>query len=407
MKKSLLLFAVLLGFSEIIAAQTASKELYYQGETDSLYSDILKENRKFFIYNPQSTRVLKMGDHAYPVLYLLDGNSSFAMVSQIINWLSTDAVPPMIVVGILNTNRTRDYTPSYIPDDPTGFDVSQSGGGEAFLDFIEKELIPHIDKNYKTTPYRTFVGHSLGGLLTGYTLATRPHLFNNFLSLDPTTTWDEGMLIRTMKEGGTDGRFSRKGYFLGVADAEPTGQERVDSLLDVFRSHNLQLADYLNQRTDLNFLFRNYPQGSHGDMVVPAIYDGLKFLFSWYAELNFEMITSADPLFSKDVSSQELSERINDIHQKLSSHFGYEVKPNEDLINSLGYWSMQAGDMDKSKLFFEMNISNYPESANVYDSMGDYFVAVENKDEAIRFFREALKRDDNVHTKKKLDELQE
>lgn len=75
MKKALLLFAVLLGFSGIIAAQTVSNPLYYQGETDSLYSEILKENRKFYVYNPQSTRVLKMGDHEYPVLYLLDGNS--------------------------------------------------------------------------------------------------------------------------------------------------------------------------------------------------------------------------------------------------------------------------------------------------------------------------------------------
>ena len=407
MKKTLTLFAIIFGFIGIIAAQTANQPLYYQGETDSLYSEILKENRKFHIYNPQSTRMLKMGDHEYPVLYLLDGHSSFAMISQIINWLSTDAVPPMIIVGILNTNRTRDFTPTHVTEDPTGFDVSQSGGGEAFLDFIEKELMPHIDKNYKTTPYRTFIGHSLGGLLSGHALATRPHLFKNFLSLDPTSIWDEGVLIRKLKEAGQNGNFSGKGYFLGVADPEPTGQARVDSLLDVFRFHNRQLADYLKQSEDLNFLFKNYPQASHGDMVVPGIYDGLKFLFSWYAELQFEMITSADPFFSKHLSTQELSERINDIHLKLSSHFGYDVKPNEDLINSLGYWSMQAGEMDKSKLFFEMNVNNYPESANVYDSMGDYFVAAENKEEAIRFFMEALKRDDNVHTQKKLAELQE
>lgn len=329
------------------------------------------------------------------------------MVSQIMNWLTTDAIPPMIIVGILNTNRTRDYTPTHVPTDPSGFDLSQSGGGDAFLDFIEKELIPYIDKNYRTTPYRTFVGHSLGGLLTGYTLAKRPHLFKNFLSLDPTSDWDNGLMLRALKEAGTNGRLSGKGYFLGVANPAPMGEEKMDSLLEVFRFHNQQLSKYLNNRTELNFLFKNYPNASHGEMVVPGIYDGLKFLFSWYGELNFEIIIAADPILNKDVSNQELSARIKEIHEKLSSHFGYEVKPNEDLINSLGYWSMQAGDMDKSKLFFEMNVTNYPESANVYDSMGDYFVAVENKEEAIRFFREALKRDDNVHTKKKLDELKE
>lgn len=389
----------------MVNAQNA-ESLYYQGIVDSLYSEILNETRHFYIYEPQSTRQLEMAKTEHPVLYLLDANSQFALTSQIVKNLSFDAIPSMLIVSILNTNRTRDLTPTHVPSDPSGFDLSQSGGGDKFLDFIEEELIPYIDQKYKTTPHRTFIGHSLGGLLSGYTLATRPHLFNNVISLDPSSTWDDGLMFRSLKNAGDEGKLAGKGYALAVADPEPTGNETIDSLLATFRIPNEQMADYLDQVEGLNFQFKNYPKGNHTDMVIPGTYDALKFLFSWYADLNQQMLDAADPFISKDLSDQELMDRIEEIHHQMSEHFGYQVKPKEDMINALGYWSMQAGSMSRSKLLFELNISNYPESANVYDSMGDYYMAVDNTEEAARFYREALTRDENPGTRSKLDQIE-
>ncbi|MCR9083117.1 MAG: prolyl oligopeptidase family serine peptidase [Cyclobacteriaceae bacterium] len=65
-----------------------------------------------------------------------------------------------------------------------------------------------MDQKYQTTPYRTFVGHSLGGLLSGYALATRPHLFNNVISLDPTTTWDGTILVKKLKVAAEQGKLA-------------------------------------------------------------------------------------------------------------------------------------------------------------------------------------------------------
>lgn len=97
---------------------------------------------------------------------------------------------------------------------------------------------------------------------------------------------------------------------------------------------------------------------------------------------------------------------LESIYQRMSSHFGYPVKPQEDMINSLGYWALQTGDLERAKMLFEMNIKNYPESANAYDSMGDFYMVSDQKEDAIRFFKEALKRDDNAGTRKKLEELE-
>lgn len=392
-----LLFFTLSGFGQ---------QLYYQGHTDSLYSNILGEQRHLLIYHPQSNRTLKMGETPSPVVYLLDGDSQFSVTTQLLKQLSFDAMPPSIVVGIVNTNRTRDLTPTQIGSDPSGFDVSQSGGGDAFLDFMENELIPYIEQNYKTTPYRTLIGHSLGGLLSGYTLATRPHLFHNIISLDPTTTWDDGMLVKKIEEAAEAGKLAGKGYFFAVADSDPTGNSQIDSLLNSFRIPNEQVRDILSHRTDLSFMYKNYPQGTHTDMVIPGIYDGMKFLFAWYADLQLEIFNVADPIVGSSKTTEELIERMKSIYQRMSERFGYTVKPQENMINSLGYWALQAGDLERSKALFAMNVSNHPESANVYDSMGDYFMAVGNQDEAIRFFKEALKRDENAVTRKKLEQLE-
>lgn len=405
MKKLLLLLFSVICCHTIGKAQNPAP-LYYQGIIDSLYSEVLGETRYLYIYEPQSTRQVEMAKTDHPVLYLLDANSQFALTTQILNKLSFDATPSMLIVSVLNTNRTRDLTPTHVPADPSGFDLSQSGGGEAFLDFIEKELIPYIDQNYRTTPYRTFIGHSLGGLLSGYALATKPHLFNNVISLDPTSTWDDELMYRSLKEAGDNGKLAGKGYALAVADPEPTGNEMIDSLLTTFRIPNEKMADYLDQVEGLNFHFKNYPKGTHTDMVIPGTYDALKFIFSWYADLNEQMIDAADPFISKDLSDEELIATIEEIHRQMSEHFGYQVFPKEDMINSLGYWSLQAGSRNRSKLLFEMNISNYPESANVYDSMGDYYMATGDSVEAARYFREALKRDQNSGTRAKLDQIE-
>ena len=93
----------------------------------------------------------------------------------------TSFFPRMIIVGILNTNRMRDLTPTHIQGSPEYDDSTifkSTGGGKQFMSFMEKELIPYIDSTYSTAPYRMFIGHSLGGLMVIDALFHHKHLFN-------------------------------------------------------------------------------------------------------------------------------------------------------------------------------------------------------------------------------------
>jgi predicted alpha/beta superfamily hydrolase len=107
----------------------------------------------------------------YPVVYLLDADAHFESVVGMIRQLSeingNTNCPAMIVVAIPNTDRTRDLTPTHIVSDlPNMYSnfSKNTGGGENFVAFMEKELMPHIDSVYPTQPYRLLIGHSFGGL---------------------------------------------------------------------------------------------------------------------------------------------------------------------------------------------------------------------------------------------------
>lgn len=142
------------------------------------YSGVLAEKRRAIIHLPLN--YFKDSAKQYPVMYVLDGTSQDQHTMDKLTVLSDGGLlPECIVVGIPNVrgSRNRDQTPPFMQtevEDPK----SPFGKGDAFLDFIEKELIPKIDSNYRTTGYKTISGHSRGALFVLYTLLEKPELFN-------------------------------------------------------------------------------------------------------------------------------------------------------------------------------------------------------------------------------------
>src|SRR4051794_11383779 len=112
----------------ILSVQGQKDNKIVIGKIDSVYSNILNEQRKIWIYTPDMTSGNL--NQRYPVLYLLDGDGHFASVVGMIQQLSqvngNNVYPEMIVVGIPNTDRTRDLTPTHIVSDPPAMDSSSS-----------------------------------------------------------------------------------------------------------------------------------------------------------------------------------------------------------------------------------------------------------------------------------------
>ena len=101
-------------------------------------------------------------------------------------------------------NRTRDYTPTaFTPPDKNHYlasnpvDYLHSGGADAFLDVIKKEIIPYIEQNYRVHKSdRVLIGKSMSGLAAAHAAITRPNLFNRYLIISPAIWWDDWLYER-------------------------------------------------------------------------------------------------------------------------------------------------------------------------------------------------------------------
>src|SRR6185295_12576295 len=155
-----------------------------QGTIDkiTLKSSVLGEERTILVRTPAGYAKNKAG---YPVLYMTDGDAHMGHTASTIEFLARNGrMSEMIVVGITNTDRTRDLTPTKAVG-PQAAQFPTAGGADNFLKFIATEVIPEIENRYRVQPYRVLAGHSFGGLFAVHTLITKPELFNSYVAVSP------------------------------------------------------------------------------------------------------------------------------------------------------------------------------------------------------------------------------
>ena len=379
------------------------------GTIDTVHSSILNENRAIWIHVPGSDQNYIYSPTRYPVIYLLDGDAHFDYVVGMMHQLSqingNTICPEMIVVGIPNTDRTRDLTPTNMK--PTAqMDsnfVKTSGGGEKFISFIEKELIPYIDSLYPTAPYRMLIGHSFGGLMVIYTLLNHSNLFNSYLAIDPSLWWDNQVILKQAQKNLDTEDLNGKRLYVAMANTLPnnedTSQIRTDTSLA--KGHPvsiLEFIDLLKNKSNNGLIsdWKYYNQDNHGSVPLIATYGALHFFFNFYRlpsfAVLFDSLTNTDSLLTAYA-------------EKLSMNMGYKILPQESLVNGLAYNFLANKMLSKAFSLFEMNIKNYPNSFNVYDSMGDYYSAISNKEEAIEYYEKALTIKEYPETRGKLEKL--
>jgi predicted alpha/beta superfamily hydrolase len=265
MKTRLLILGLLivLGYAGNIATAQSS------GVRDSLYSDILQEQRYIQIripdnYDPESYE-------KYTTIYLLDGEWNIELFPFIHIFTRQEGyLPEAIFIGLPNTyinnrnQRDRDFLPS--------------NNADGFLDFLEQELIPYIDKNYPSSGENILFGHSYGGLFTMYTYLSRPHLFESYIATDPPFSWNNGYVLHL----AADTFKVRTDLYraLWIAGIESTyrdmGIASMDSLFRIAAPENL------------HWKVTAYPNETHNSVRLKGVYDGLKFIYDGYnANLQF------------------------------------------------------------------------------------------------------------------------
>ncbi|GAA4401070.1 alpha/beta hydrolase-fold protein [Nibrella viscosa] len=400
------LFLLLIAFTA--QAQTPSTGITI-GHVDTLYSNILGETRKLWVYVPKQAEVGRYTLERFPVVYLLDGEDHFDYVRAILREMSegSDLIPPMILVGIVNADRNRDFSPTYSTsawygDAPRRYRTT--GGAENFTHFLKEELIPSIESRYPVAPYRMLIGHSLSGLYTIHALLHHTELFEAYLAIDPGLRWDNQWMIQQAKKVFTSKSFQDKKLYLTVAN---TYKMPMDSLLisqdtnraSEFIRANFHFASLLQSSTPqaLNFQTRYHESDSHASVPLISIYEGLRFIFDYY-HFPAQWGLYLDPDYQPDSA---LIAHFNHVSEKIH----YLALPPESRVDRLASGFMTIDQPQKALACFRLNIRNYPTSAHAHERLGDFYAAMGDKAKAKEYYTKALSIKSLPDTRKKLDRL--
>lgn len=241
-----------------------------------LSSKILNEDRGIYIYVPPTDTLLP--NKNYPVIYVLDGDNHFSMIAEYCRYLSrrdVNVMPEMIIVGIPNTNRTRDLTPTHSildydgkPDTNSNSRFKASGGGYNFLKFIGDELIPYVDAHYKTEVFKIFAGHSFGGITTINCLLTQPDMFGAYIAISPSFWWDKEYLLNLANKNLKNNRTINKMIF--YSDANEGGSDKSTFHIDLLKFDSIITQ---NKITGLDHKYVYYPGDIHMTEPIMTLYD--------------------------------------------------------------------------------------------------------------------------------------
>lgn len=253
---------------------TNDNQLLGLGTQHLLKSEILQEDRPIIISLPLGYNV---NEANYPVLYLLDGLGNIKHEIGTVELLTESGIiPPMIIVAIESLDRSRDLTPSNAGKDVYGgtgdAGIPQSGGAPKFLHFLEKELIPYIESNFRTHPFRILEGHSFGGLFSTYTLMNKPELFDAIIVQSPALWWNKEEMTKKAKEFFKSNTNLDKSVYFGIGGGDGWGM----------RQELIRYVDVIKQHTPKNFRWKHEEIGDegHDDARLLLNYYGLKFVFS-------------------------------------------------------------------------------------------------------------------------------
>ncbi len=338
LKSLLVIFIItLFCYPQLNNAQVEATD-FVLGKTIVINSKILGEDRNIFIYTPFG---YENSEQKYPVLYVLDGGRNFIYSAAVVNFLARNQrMARTIVVGIPNTDRARDFTPTREERFPT------AGGADKFLKFMEDELFVHIDDNYRTQPFRTLFGHSLCGMFAIYTLFTQPDMFDAYIAVSPYLMYDNEYVINKVESVLSETSNFKKDLYITIGD-EPTYTNSLNRISDLLS----------NNAENLNWKLSKREGENHGSVPLLSVYDGLEFIYS-------------DWPLNNDVALKGI-DAIKEHYSNLIEKYGYDIKIPEFTLNVIGYQLLQEEEIEKAIEVFEHNVNLYPNSANVYDSLGD------------------------------------
>lgn len=351
----------------IPAAPQTDGEPVALGHYRVLHSEVLGEERILQLHLPPGYGTDGL---SYPVMYLFYSDWVEGYFAQAVNdlyHLSMDRIPPLILVGVPNTQRYRDLYPWPMQD-------GRGGEADRFLTFVREELFPFVEGRYRTKPYRILVGPQAAAVFGAFALLEAPEAFQAFILNDPCRLDSEERALcpRVAAFAGTPGAAGK--YFAVSHDAG-------DTRWDMGRLERLR--DGLQEGAVEGFRWRIETDPAWPFFLAPVnIRAALRDLFVEY------------PL--QDLEAVQGWPEIRSHYDRLSRKLGFEVDPPTLVLSRAADLLVERGEHGHALEVLQHLVEIHPSSfdgpwrlANLYRVMGDTATA-------IRYYEECLRRDPNV-----------
>jgi enterochelin esterase-like enzyme len=340
-----------------MAAETGEGGVVQIGVASTFHSEILDADRDLVVHLPED---YQSGGRRYPVVYMMGSEfrARFALWAANLDILSgAGRIPAMILVGI---------------DLPEGNGVLVPRGGDTsspnrYLRFLVEEVVPHVEKGYRTVPYRVLFGASNSGLFTVYTLLSEPDAFNAYLASSPMLGWCPDLLQEKAEKilagKGAPGRFL---YMIYSDDDYEHATESIPAFVDLLAKSKPGWLSY-----------ESVVRTREGHVPATDIPLALKAVFPDYHPAG-------------DVTTLDA---VRGHYSELTKRYGFSISVPQALLFDIGVDHVIAKRLDQAQTIFEYAVKEYPEQARGHVGLGLVRREQERFEEARDLFNKAMELD--------------
>lgn len=270
-------------------AQEAGNEISF-GKYEKIYSQILKEERTLLVYLPDD---YEQSNKHYPVIYQLDGSKSLYLrgIAAIERLTGENYIPEVIYIAVANTERNRDMLPFKTVYHRT------AGGADNFIKFLSEELIPFVDKKYRTASFNSIVGFSHSGQFVLYTLLTKPDSFDAYISCSPSISFDPDYFYNKLIDLLNKNESLEKTLSIVYGSAEGKEYYGDQHYFDMQNSV-ADFIDILNRKSPRGFNWSLIAVNGGKHVPYGCIYEGVKAVFQGWKPFKQPEITPSGGFFN-------------------------------------------------------------------------------------------------------------
>lgn len=354
---------------------------FQQQQTITINSKYFNSSREIKVFLPQDYQ--SFPNRSYKVVYLFDAQNNIFVdylvaTSNYLSSLSNTFISPFIIVGIETKNRQFEFLPRNKTEQPYK-DYSPKvklGGADTLMAHLKDEVIPEINKRYRTNKYNIAIGHSLGATFSIYSLIKAPALFNAVIAISPNLYYDNEQILNQLKEQSNYAKLQNK--FLYVAYSNN------GKLESRFYPASKKLQSFLkeNPLPGLYATTEFLPNNDHSETPLGGIYRGL-------IELNKQFIIDENVEGFYSNKNPEFLNNLKKYYANQSKKMGLMLPAIED-INHIAYNLFYSGKTDDAILVASWAVELYPGDINLYDSLGEFLQNAGKKNDARTIYQKGL-----------------